>query len=85
MQKKQKLFDEQNQTKRTLESLLPEDRFFDTNFNKSMTNEIESMKLEDLAQGSLERELSINEAIIKVKENVKKDRLPTLSVPHPEK
>lgn len=85
MQKKQKLFDEQNQTKRTLESLLPEDRFFDTNFNKSMTNEIESMKLEDLAQGSLERELSINEAIIKVKDNVKKDRLPTLSVPHPEK
>lgn len=85
MQKKQKLFDEQNQTKRTLESLLPEDRFFDTNFNKSMTDEIESMKLEDLAQGSLERELSINEAIIKVKENVKKGRLPTLSVPHPEK
>lgn len=85
MQKKQKLFDEQNQTKRTLESLLPEDRFFDTNFNKSMTNEIESMKLEDLAQGSLERELSINEAIIKVKDNVKKDRLPTRSVPHPEK
>jgi hypothetical protein len=50
-----------------------------------MTNEIESMKLEDLAQGSLERELSINEAIIKVKDNFKKDRLPTLSVPYSNK
>lgn len=53
MQKKQKLYDEQNQTRRTLESLLPEDRFFDSKFNKSLADHVESIKLEDLVQASL--------------------------------
>lgn len=54
MQKKQKLLDEQNQSKPVLESLLPEDRFFNTKFNRSIADHLESVKQEDVAQISVQ-------------------------------